>query len=443
MKKILIITHYIAPIQAVASIRWSKISKYLKLNHDVEIAILTDEKNYNDENMGIDLCKNDPLLLDHKDYFDKYYEVPYSFGYKLYRRKLLQFKKKANRDIGYHKNTVTLTAEKKSLKKRIKETESFLRVDYLENRIIANKIYKDIKNRDLDYDLIVSTFSPIWTHLVARKIKQKNRNIAWLADFRDSYADDVADCLVAYKYHKKFVAKYCKDADYITRVNEEMVLFENDKQKPITLYNGYDPDEKMPYCKPQKFSFVFTGLIVGDERDFTELFIAIKELCKEGKIDIEDIDFHYAGPSSDVLLGQANACGMQNIVVDHGLVSRKESLELQSHAAVLLMANPNTNTLKCEWSGKMYEYMMAEKPIVYLVSGNVPYSLPSKNIGKLDGFCYEYLRHDELHTQLKEYILDKYEYWKENGDVVANMELDYVSQFSYRNIAEKMWKIIN
>lgn len=439
---ILIVSHYIAPIQAVASIRWTKIAKYLKKQHeDIHITVITDEKNFDDKSSGIPLSKIDPLLSVDVKNFDEVVEVPYGRAYKFYKRKLYLYKVKKNRDIEYHKNSVDSMGGKKGIKRLLKETESFLRVDYLENRIIANNIYRNIKNTE-KYDVIISTFSPAWTHLVARRIKEKNNKALWIADFRDSYADDIADCPIAFRYHKKFVKKYCAKANIVTRVNNELVLFENINQKVVTVYNGYDLDEKIEKQKSSKFSFAFTGLLAGDERDFSELFRVISELIEDNTIIPEDVEFYYAGTTGEVFTNQARKYGMEKLVKDYGLVKREEALHIQSKSLFLLMANANTSTLKCEWSGKMYEYMMAEKPIIYFVTGTIPYSLPSKNIGKLGGFCYEYLRDEELHVALKEYISKKYHEWKKNGDVLIDRDMEYIEQFDYSKIADKIWNII-
>ena len=44
--KVLLIAEYIAPVNAIASIRWTKISKYLVLHHQASIDLLTNEKNF-------------------------------------------------------------------------------------------------------------------------------------------------------------------------------------------------------------------------------------------------------------------------------------------------------------------------------------------------------------------------------------------------------------
>ena len=70
MKRLLIISQYIAPVRAIGSVRWTKIAKYLKKYHDVEITVLTNKKNYSEN--GFMHYEIDNLLKDEMTVFDEY-----------------------------------------------------------------------------------------------------------------------------------------------------------------------------------------------------------------------------------------------------------------------------------------------------------------------------------------------------------------------------------
>ena len=80
--RVLIISEAIAPASAIASIRWTKIGKYLQKQHHVEVDILTTTKRYEttphagsylfDENLEKDLI-----------YFSKVHEIPEGLRYRL------------------------------------------------------------------------------------------------------------------------------------------------------------------------------------------------------------------------------------------------------------------------------------------------------------------------------------------------------------------------
>jgi hypothetical protein len=87
--------------------------------------------------------------------------------------------------------------------------------------------------------------------------------------------------------------------------------------------------------------------------------------------------------------------------------------------------------------------MMSRKPIVYIVNGDKPYSLPSKYMERLGGVCYEEARHEETYPALKEYIKSKYDEWVRTGNVEIIQDRSYVEKYSYSTIAEQVWTIIN
>ncbi len=76
MKKILIISEFIAPFQAIASIRWTKIAKYLKKNHDAHISVVTIDKRYKGISLHLTQTRIDKLLKKDLIYFNNYWLVP-------------------------------------------------------------------------------------------------------------------------------------------------------------------------------------------------------------------------------------------------------------------------------------------------------------------------------------------------------------------------------
>lgn len=59
----LLIAEYIAPVNAIASIRWTKISKYLVLHHQASIDLLTNEKNFSGKKLLSENYSVDPTLM--------------------------------------------------------------------------------------------------------------------------------------------------------------------------------------------------------------------------------------------------------------------------------------------------------------------------------------------------------------------------------------------
>src|SRR5699024_7303069 len=106
------------------------------------------------------------------------------------------------------------------------------------------------------------------------------------------------------------------------------------------------------------------------------LFSGIRELIKEGQISENEIQFTYAGPNFNWLLGQAQKYKMENILINHGVISRDVALKLQFNSDVVLVATWNENKIdgKGILPGKIYEAIMLKKPLLSIVSGQVPNS---------------------------------------------------------------------
>lgn len=73
--KVLLIAEYIAPVNAIASIRWTKISKYLVLHHQASIDLLTNEKNFSGKKLLSENYSVDPTLMQDVSNFQKTYLV--------------------------------------------------------------------------------------------------------------------------------------------------------------------------------------------------------------------------------------------------------------------------------------------------------------------------------------------------------------------------------
>ncbi len=445
MKKILIISEYIAPFQAIASIRWTKISKYLKKDHDADISVLTINKRYKGIDPDLTSTRIDALLKKDLMYFHDHQMVPsgrqVGTYYKI--RNFIRMKKKRVLQSDHDGGVNVSVSHKTMCKEKIRK--GMIKADVALNKwlqySITSQILKYAKNMGLErYDVVISSYGPIWTHLVAEQIKKMYPEICWIADFRDQYATD-QDSKIEFKRHKQFTKKHCMQADYLLRVNDRLNLYGAKTQKVITINNGYDPDEAVEPLPPSKFNVVYTGSIY-EMDDISEMFHAFRESIDSGMIDEGDIVFQYAGSMGDLYSRFVDKWDLGHLFDDLGVVERKKALSLQQKAAILVMAGWNTKVTHCEWTGKMYEYMMAQKPIIYMMAGDQPDSLPSRDMEKLGGICYEKCRHEETYIPLKDYIIQKYSEWKDTGNVTIEGDIEYKDKYAYPMIAEQVWALV-
>ena len=438
MLDILIISHYIAPTRNIASVRWTKIAKYVKRKHDVRITVITTKKNYSSDDY-YERYSKDELLEKDMSCFDFYTE----FETGTIQNKLFRIKKTIKRlrnSKASTDNSVGTSGSSQFAAAGIRHTMNSIFQNVGTKEIVKDG-YRAYKNNKKKYDVIVSTYGPVWPHLLAKKIAKDNPGSFWLADFRDVYAGNSYETASDFNKHKRFVSQELKNATVITKVTEGFNLFEAPNQKLELLSNGFDWEERMTPERPAIFSLVYTGTFYPKETNLSLIFKAIRLLLEEKKIDSNDVKIIYAGKNGDAFTKQAEDTGVAHISKNMGFVTREMAMELQRSAAVLLQSYTFSSTFQSLWSGKMYEYMMAEKPIVFEVVGDTP-SEQYKLMPKLGGIAVETCREKETFDDMKAYILAKYEEWKITGNVTIKRDEDYIRSFSYERIADSFWNII-
>ena len=432
--RILIISEYIAPLQAIASIRWTKIAKYLKRLHpDIHITVLTNEKRL-DECVGIP--NKDDLLAGDMECFDEYLQFPRDKALDIYE----SLKEREKCAVASIQSDMLRTGEQSSLWSQCKK-EILLTIRDIKDKIYYCQAMRFLSNHETPtFDIIISTYGPAWPHLVAEQIKRSLPKAFWLVDFRDPYAKET-DGPISFLRHKHFTRKHCAQANMITRVTDKLYVVPPAGIPVETVSNGFDLDEALLPAHPTVFSLVYTGVLYGEHSDIGIACKVLKELCQEGAVEHAFVS--YAGPSADTAQMLAKQYGAEQYLKSLGMLPRREALKLQQQAAVLLQLDWNSAMQQCEWSGKMYEYMMMRKPIVFIVTGPKPYSYPRCHIAELGDCCYEESDAITTYPQMKQYILDKYQEWQRTGNTTIMRNEEYVKRYSYQYITEQLWEKIN
>ena len=441
MKKVLIVSEYFAPTQAIASNRWSKIAYYLKKNHDVSIDVLTIRRNYTHKESFMGYSLKDTTLKKETASVDNYIVIDYNC-FVVFIALIVDFIKtrilKTNNSYKYNEGGV------KYVNKNNINFISNLR-DNLEVFLLNYTRYLDgvkcIKKSVHKYDYVITTYGPYWPNMVGHYIKKRNKNIIWMADFRD-YCYRESDTIIQKLFNKIYLKSVCKTSDIVSEVLEGMDVEKFSKTKCVVVSNGYDPTDKKECIQPNKFTFLYTGTYYKED-DVTPLFEAIKELIDTHSLAVDDLEFMCAGNGADEYREVAKEFDLDQYVTALGHISREEAMRLQRQSAMLIQLGWNTPNEHMLWTGKTYEYMLAQKPIIYILNGCVKGSLISSNINKLGGVCYEAANKDKDIVKLKSYIIEKYNEWKKTGVISIDREEEYISQFSYPYISELVWKNLN
>ena len=147
----------------------------------------------------------------------------------------------------------------------------------------------------------------------------------------------------------------------------------------------------------------------------------------------------YAGGEGALLRRYAASCDMESCIEDHGWVSREESIRLQRNGDILLMASWNTEAFKGILTGKLFEYMMMNKPVVCCMSGDLTGSdvkgvLETTGIG----FCYEQAGGQRDKDALYAFVKDTIERKHDGQPLMDTGRIEAINTYSYPDLAARM-----
>ena len=135
----------------------------------------------------------------------------------------------------------------------------------------------------------------------------------------------------------------------------------------------------------------------------------------------------------------AATCGLEECVEDHGQVSRSASIRLQKEADVLLLASWNTAGQRGILTGKMFEYMMMDKPILCCMSGDVPNSAVKKVMEETGiGCCREEAAAQVDDPRLLDALRRLVNRWKAGQPLLDGRNREAVEAYAYPRLAQAL-----
>ena len=418
--KLLIVTEYITPNHTIASIRWTKLGKYLKKKHAFDqIDVLTTDK------CSFLERKADSTLGTDRQYLDRMYLAECPFWVKWRRILWTQFRKWKKPPEKRHKSIDTLRSN----------------LLFQEDQRICSRFESVISRMDFtQYDVVISSYGPIWPVIIGSRIREMNPSLLWVVDFRDQWLRDF-DPKTERERKLHWARTSTRQADLFFRVNDQLDLIETWGKPVLTIPNGFDSEDRQEIQTAGRFIIAYTGTLYRTD-DLLPFFQVLKDLGQSGELDFQDVSLVYAGNNSGSFEEEVRQAGLEEIYTDLGLVDRKESLQLQARSSILLMAGWTSESDVVEWSGKMYEYMMAARPVVYMMNTTIPWTLPARDMHRLGGVCYENCRHEETLPELREYVRKMYRMWKETGQVRIEQDQSYINQYRYDVIAGQVYDVL-
>ena len=354
-KKILIITYYWPPAGGPGVQRWLKFVKYLPDFGIQPIVYIPENPTYPiiDQNLVSEV--SDKAIIIRKPIFE-----PYQLASFFSKNKT----KKISSGIIPNKKKQT-TLDKVFLWIRGNLFIPDARVYWKKPSVVFLEKY--IQENDIH--TIVTSGPPHSLHLIGLELKQKLA-INWLADFRDpwttiGYHKSLKLSSFAAKKHKKLESQVLNTADTIIVTSKTTkVEFEALTNKPIeVITNGFDVELVAPQTLDTKFSLAHIGSFLSD-RNPEILWQTLVELIAEIESFKSHLELKLIGAVSQEVLETIEKFGLNQYLNNLGYVSHQEAIEHQKKSQVLLLIEIDSEDTKSIIPGKLFEYMVSNRPIV-------------------------------------------------------------------------------
>ena len=438
---ILLITYYYKHKNAMASVRAIKLAKYFSAQgHDVTVLtsnqVDTWTKSYADPVPDERIAEYYAPEVKRWTFIQKY----------LASRKQRGLARMASASSVPQTQSVP---KKKSLKARVKGFLSWLfyfTVAKQEDVCMFKGMKEEYKTAvNEHFDVAIATYPTYGAFLMGMWLKRRGYCDKLIADFRDPlYNPGFRSRGAESRYDKRCLKKIVSSADKLVCVSDGIAEGIREQYpklgKPIgVITNGFDTDDVASSnhhvdFDSSKVNFVYVGALYHGKRCVDKLAEVLAELLRDGEIADGSFAFHYAGSDYSELIEQLRPYGLSDTAVDHGFVSRAESISMQKNATALLLLTWNESDYKGVVPGKLFEYMAIKSvPIVALVTGDVAESEVALMIRDSEsGYAWEQATDNT--DGLKQYVLRLFK-----GEITQQGSTD---KYNYENISRRYAEFI-
>jgi glycosyltransferase involved in cell wall biosynthesis len=223
-----------------------------------------------------------------------------------------------------------------------------------------------------DFDVVFATGKPFAAFNLAKRLADKLQR-PYVLDYRDPWTQNPHAHSAPSAIAVRREAKLLQRAAAVTIVSqswaEAMDRRYRLRPKLHVVTNGYDPEE-LSRIKPHHFShfaIVYTGTFYPPKRVITPVVAALKKL-KERSYGTKQWYFHYYGPQEKHVVEEAKRFDVNDHLVVHGMVARKEALAAVRGADIAVVITTVMPSLEAEdrgiVTGKIFEALGLKTPIL-------------------------------------------------------------------------------
>jgi glycosyltransferase involved in cell wall biosynthesis len=294
---------------------------------------------------------------------------------------------------------------------------------------------------------IFSSSGPYTCHLIGRFLKQKT-GLPWIADFRDPWIGNFTSSyptLLHDKLNSGLERNVIYDSDAIIVVSQPMRQafldsYNNIKIDKIhVIPNGYDPEDfinvKPAIRNPNKFTIVYSGSFYSLGRTAENFLLGLNHSIDNRSIPRESIEISFIGNISKLTRQHINSLNLNDVVKCTGYLSHEESISHLLCSDILLLVVGSGRGSEAIYTGKLFEYLAARKPILALADPGVASQLIETTQA---GVVISPNNIPEISNQITHF----YNLWQ-NNNLYYLGDSKIISQYTRKKLTGELVQILN
>lgn len=298
-----------------------------------------------------------------------------------------------------------------------------------EKRALKKLVTIHQKNR---IDILISSFSPISSHLVAINFVKDFKEVKWIADMRDAMTTNTDLGKREKQILKKTEVKVNQYATALISISKPHVEIFRKSMPQISNFevvrNGYDHDFSPLNNFNDDFTISYLGSFYGLRKPHTffEALVALdhkNQLPNNWKVKLVGTHHNFSIPES-----------IKKKIEFVERVSQQESIEIMAGSDANLLIHPPTGE-KGIYTGKIFDYISVKKPLIALVDKeDVAADLIRET---KSGFIADFYDHKEI----QEAILNAAEVWKKKEKLPFEGVEKLHRKYQVKKLAELIHKL--
>jgi glycosyltransferase involved in cell wall biosynthesis len=296
---------------------------------------------------------------------------------------------------------------------------------------------------------LYSSSAPYTSHLIGLRLQQKT-GLPWIADFRDPWIGNFSSSFPT-RWHeqaaRRLERKVVLHADRVISVSLPMTdqfrrrYPDLPEEKFVTIPNGFDPmdfavqEDFQGERDPKKFTIVYTGSFYGEKQTPAYFLRAMKENIEAGGFDADSVVLRILGSHSAALQTQVCQLGLAQQVRVEGYASHARAVRAMQQADCLLLIIGSGRGSEVVFTGKIFEYLAARRPILALVPpGAASELIQSARAGMIVA--------PEDVAGISQALRMQYRQWKE-GRLSIDLDNEVIQVYDRRRLAGQLAAELN